>query len=105
MNQNDSPKTFRNTKTKNPKGMKIKIPRLKLLAPALGLALFGILATAQAADKKPNILVIMGDDIGWFNLGSYNQGIMLDTTPNLDQLAKEGLRLTDRWSLRPPLPS
>ena len=95
MNQNDSPKTFRNTKTKNPKGMKIKIPRLKLLAPALGLALFGILATAQAADKKPNILVIMGDDIGWFNLGSYNQGIMLDTTPNLDQLAKEGLRLTD----------
>jgi hypothetical protein len=53
MNQNDSPKTFRNTKTKNPKGMKIKIPRLKLLAPAFGLALFGILATAQAADKKP----------------------------------------------------
>jgi arylsulfatase A-like enzyme len=36
----------------------------------------------------------MGDDIVWFNLGSYNQGIVLETTPNLDQLATEGLRLT-----------
>jgi phosphoglycerol transferase MdoB-like AlkP superfamily enzyme len=98
MHQNGSPHTSRNIKTKNPKGVKIKMPRLNLLAPALGLALFGILASAQGADKKPNILVIMGDDIGWFNLGSYNQGIMLETTPNLDQLAKEGLRLTDYYA-------
>src|SRR6516162_4637289 len=34
--------------------------------------------------KQPNILVIMGDDVGWFNLGSYNQGIMSGKTPNLD---------------------
>ena len=72
--------------------MRTKIPKLRLLTPALGLALLGVLASAQAADKKPNILVIMGDDIGWFNLGSYNQGIMLQTTPNLDQSAKEGRR-------------
>jgi hypothetical protein len=57
--------------------MRTKIPKLRLLTPALGLALLGVLASAQAADKKPNILVIMGDDIGWFNVGSYNQGIML----------------------------
>jgi hypothetical protein len=43
------------------------IPKLKLLAPALGLALLGVLASAQAADKKPNIVVIMGDDIGWLH--------------------------------------
>ena len=55
-------------------------------------------ASAQAADKKPNIIVIMGDDIGWFNLGSYNQGIMLETTPNLDKLATEGMRFTDYYA-------
>src|SRR5271166_6797983 len=59
--------TFR--KTKQPKGMKIKVPKLKLL----GLALLGILASAQAADKKPNIIVVMGDDIGWFNIGAYHE--------------------------------
>src|ERR1700692_2671462 len=55
-----------------------------------------IKGTAQA--KKPNIVVIMGDDIGWFNLGSYNQGIMLGATPNLDRLATEGMRLTDYYA-------
>jgi arylsulfatase A-like enzyme len=52
--------------------------------------------TAQA--KQPNIIVIMGDDIGWFNLGSYNLGIMLNATPNLDKLATEGMRLTDYYA-------
>jgi arylsulfatase len=62
-------------------------------------ALFGGVCQAlhaqASAAKKPNIIVIMGDDIGWFNLGSYNQGIMLNATPNLDKFAKEGMRLTD----------
>ncbi|HTV39215.1 MAG TPA: arylsulfatase [Candidatus Sulfotelmatobacter sp.] len=48
--------------------------------------------------QKPNILVIMGDDIGWFNLGSYNQGIMAGRTPNLDRLASEGMRFTDYYA-------
>jgi len=40
---------------------------------------------AQAQnDKKPNILVIMGDDVGWFNVGAYRRGIMSGKTPNLD---------------------
>ena len=40
----------------------------------------------------------MGDDIGWENLGSYHQGLMLDATPNLDKLASEGMRFTDYYA-------
>jgi arylsulfatase A-like enzyme len=40
----------------------------------------------------------MGDDIGWENLGSYHQGLMLDATPNLDKLAAEGMRFTDYYA-------
>jgi arylsulfatase len=47
------------------------------------------------ADKKPNILVIMGDDIGWFNPSCYHQGIMGYQTPNIDRIAREGARFTD----------
>ena len=50
---------------------------------------------ASAQDRKPNILVIMGDDIGWYNIGAYHQGIMSGKTPNLDKLAAEGMRFTD----------
>ena len=39
---------------------------------------------------KPNILLIMGDDIGWFNIGAYHRGIMSGKTPNLDKLAAQG---------------
>ncbi|MGH8425729.1 MAG: sulfatase-like hydrolase/transferase, partial [Pseudomonas fluorescens] len=53
----------------------------------------------QAADKTvPNIVVIMGDDIGWSNIGVYNQGMMAGRTPNLDQLAAEGMRFTDYYA-------
>ena len=47
---------------------------------------------------KPNIVVIMGDDIGWSNIGAYNQGVMSGRTPNLDQLAAEGMRFTDYYA-------
>ena len=51
---------------------------------------------AQAkADKKPNILIIWGDDIGWFNISAYNHGIMGYKTPNIDRVAKEGAMFTD----------
>lgn len=49
---------------------------------------------AFAADKPPNILVIFGDDIGYMNLSSFGGDIMGVQTPNIDRLAKEGLRLT-----------
>lgn len=48
--------------------------------------------------KQPNILVIMGDDVGWFNIGAYHQGIMSGKTPNLDKLAADGMRFTDYYA-------
>lgn len=48
--------------------------------------------------SKPNIIVIMGDDIGWFNVGAYHQGIMATKTPNLDKLASQGMRMTDYYA-------
>ena len=69
---------------------------LRHLAAAVGL-LLGLLVSAQAADKKPNIIFIMGDDIGWFNIGAYHQGMMAGRTPNLDRLASQGMRFTDYY--------
>src|SRR6476619_1857788 len=47
---------------------------------------------------KPNILFIMADDVGWFNIGAYHQGMMASRTPNLDALAAEGMRFTDYYA-------
>jgi len=67
-----------------------------------GVLLFGALAPmappASAAADKPNIIFIMGDDIGWSNIGVYNQGMMAGRTPNLDRLASEGMRFTDYYA-------
>ncbi len=60
------------------------------------LLIFGSAAGAQ--QRKPNILFIMGDDIGWFNIGAYHQGIMSGKTPNLDRLAAGGMRFTDYYA-------
>ena len=51
-------------------------------------------ATADES-KPPNILVMMGDDIGWFNISAYNNGMMGYRTPSIDKLAKEGILFTD----------
>ena len=48
--------------------------------------------------SQPNIVAIMADDIGWFNIGAYHQGIMASRTPNLDRLASEGMRFTDYYA-------
>jgi arylsulfatase A-like enzyme len=69
-----------------------------MLLAAASLAAPPSTARAQAAATKPNILFIMGDDIGWFNIGAYNQGIMAGRTPNLDRLAAEGMRFTDYYA-------
>jgi arylsulfatase len=47
------------------------------------------------ATPKPNILIIWGDDIGWFNISAYNHGLMGYRTPNIDRIAKEGALFTD----------
>ena len=47
------------------------------------------------ATKKPNILILWGDDIGWFNISANNHGMMGYKTPNIDRIAKEGAMFTD----------
>src|SRR5438874_7827525 len=53
-------------------------------------ALMCAVAPVQAQDKKPNILFIMGDDIGWMQPGCYHRGLMVGETPNIDRIGKEG---------------
>jgi arylsulfatase len=75
-----------------------------LLTSATALLAVGLIATPPAVAqtpapaRTPNIVVIMGDDIGWFNVGAYHQGIMSGRTPNLDKLAGEGMRFTDYYA-------
>ena len=64
----------------------------------VGMAAVVTAHPAVAQEKKPNILVIMGDDVGWFNIGAYHQGIMSGKTPNLDKLASQGMRFTDYYA-------
>jgi arylsulfatase len=71
-------------------------------ASALGSAASVQKAVAQAQQAapsgRPNILVIMGDDIGWFNIGAYHRGMMSGKTPNLDKLAAGGMIFTDYYA-------
>ena len=61
-----------------------------------GAALFSATLPAHAADKKPNILVIWGDDIGMWNVGAYSHG-MMGKTPNIDRIGREGMLFTDHY--------
>jgi arylsulfatase A-like enzyme len=54
--------------------------------------------TGSSPEKQPNIVAIMGDDIGWMNIGAYHRGIMAGRTPNLDKLAAEGTLFTDYYA-------
>jgi len=66
-----------------------------LAAAALVCAVMIAASPAAAADKKPNIVIIWGDDIGGFNISAYNMGMMGYKTPNIDRIAKEGALFTD----------
>ncbi len=72
--------------------MKTHLLKRGLTALTASAALIGVVATAQAQAKKPNILFIMGDDIGWMQVGCYHEGLSLGETPNIDRLAAEGGR-------------
>jgi arylsulfatase A-like enzyme len=69
---------------------------LRIIAFAVAAVLFPQLAASQ--QKKPNILVIWGDDIGIHNISAYNLGVMGYRTPNIDRLAKEGALFTDAYA-------
>jgi arylsulfatase len=74
-------------------------PRQRIILTALAALAVMLLPIAQAvAQQRPNIVVIMGDDVGWFNIGAYHQGIMSGKTPNLDKLAAQGMRFTDYYA-------
>ncbi len=67
-----------------------------LLSTAL-VALFGVISPATAQTKKPNIVVIFGDDIGTWNVGAYTHG-MMGRTPHIDSIAKAGALFTDHYA-------
>ena len=73
----------------------------KTCAVALAALCFPLAAPASAQDAgappKPNILVIMGDDIGYWNISAYNRGMMGYRTPNIDRIAAEGALFTDYY--------
>ena len=56
-------------------------------------------ARTPPSGKQPNILVIMGDDVGWFNIGAYHRGIMSGKTPNLDKLVQRGTVFTRAYCM------
>ena len=67
--------------------------RKNFLIGSLLIALpFGLLA-----QDKPNIVIIWGDDIGYWNVSAYNQGMMGYRTPNIDRIAREGAIFTDAY--------
>src|SRR5262245_41678726 len=74
----------------------VSMRRAATVVAALAAVL--LLAGVAAAQQKPNIIMIMGDDVGWFNIGAYHRGIMSGKTPNLDRLASQGMLFTDYYA-------
>jgi arylsulfatase A-like enzyme len=50
------------------------------------------------ATEQPNVLLVLADDVGWFDVGAYHRGIMGTRTPNIDRIAAEGVLLTDNYA-------
>ena len=78
--------------------MKLKLKHIGLSLLGAGAALFSAIAPAQAADKKPNIVGIIGDDVGIWNISAYHRGMMGGRTPNIDRIASEGALFTDYYA-------
>lgn len=89
----------RPTQKNNPMGWRKSrrlMTTLSIVALMLGLNTLPIPGVATAEDmKKPNILVIWGDDVGWSNTSIYNRGMMGYKTPNIDRIGQEGALFTD----------
>jgi arylsulfatase len=75
-----------------------KLRTIAVLAMGAGIG-WAAIANAQAANaKKPNVLVIWGDDIGTWNISHNNRGMMGYKTPNIDRIAREGVAFTDYYA-------
>lgn len=70
---------------------------MKLLSALLFIPIFLLTSLAHAMTEKPNILVIWGDDIGYWNISHNSRGMMGYQTPNIDRIAKEGVGFTDYY--------
>lgn len=75
----------------------MKKGNLKLLL-ALSMGFASVVIPTQLMAKKPNILVMWGDDVGYYNSSAYNQGMMGYKTPNIDSIAKDGALFTDMYA-------
>jgi hypothetical protein len=82
--QHKKPSTERSSTVRN-----VSRIRWRLTMPLL-IAVLACLSGTALAQKKPNILILWGDDIGYWNISAYNQGMMGYKTPNIDRLAREG---------------
>jgi len=74
----------------------------RMLWPTLLAVLIGVTGAPQQASaqaqSKPNILFIMGDDIGWMQPSIYHRGLMVGETPNIDKIGQEGAMFTDYYA-------
>jgi len=79
-----------------------KKPTLKLTCALLTGITAALVAAvpAQAQNSKPNVMFIMGDDIGWMQVGAYHEGLGLGETPNIDRIAREGARFMDYLAMQ-----
>ncbi len=77
--------------------MKLESNQLKVLAEGVAVAAAVSLASAATAQEKPNVLAIWGDDVGYWNISAYNQGMMGYETPNIDRIAAEGMLFTHAY--------
>ena len=74
----------------------MKILDFRRFVPVMALCM-GLMAFDSAFAKKPNILILMGDDIGMYNISAYHRGLLGNRTPNIDRLANEGAIFTDYY--------
>ena len=54
--------------------------------------------SSKPITEQPNIIIVMPDDVGWYNIGAYHEGIMSGITPNIDMIAENGMRFTDYYA-------
>jgi arylsulfatase A-like enzyme len=71
---------------------------VRFFAAVFAVTLLAAMSTVHAQQSKPNILVIFGDDIGYWNVSAYNRGMMGYRTPNIDRIAHEGAIFTDHYA-------
>ena len=71
---------------------------LGLFALFTAVAAASMPAAAQQPQAKPNIVFIMGDDIGWMQPSIYHRGLMVGETPNIDRIGNEGAILMDYYA-------